>query len=125
MATPSAMTCTKYLFTQHVLHSGGSGLQKKLQTKSTTTMETIVQNAWSKAKPLFKSFTIAALILLLLIPTHYVKNLIEEREQRQKEAISEVSRYAADQSANKHRDDQLRLIIIADVKYCRVQQVCQ
>ncbi|HYH13852.1 MAG TPA: cell envelope integrity protein CreD, partial [Flavisolibacter sp.] len=34
---------------------------------------------------------ISILILLLLIPTHYVKNLIEEREARQKDAIAEVS----------------------------------
>ena len=34
---------------------------------------------------------IVGLVLLLLIPTFYVQNLVSEREQRQKEAINEVS----------------------------------
>ncbi|MDB5196387.1 MAG: creD [Flaviaesturariibacter sp.] len=54
-------------------------------------METATQNLWSKSKVLIKGFVIGFLVLLLLIPTFYVQNLIEEREQRQKEAIAEVS----------------------------------
>lgn len=55
-------------------------------------METsLVENVWEKSKVLLKGLIIAGLVLLLLIPTYYVKNLIEEREQRQKAAIAEVS----------------------------------
>ena len=54
-------------------------------------METVVQRIWTKSKLLIKGFIIALLVLLLQIPAYYVKNLIEEREGRQKEAITEVS----------------------------------
>jgi inner membrane protein len=54
-------------------------------------METIVQNVWNKSKLLIKGLIIALLILLLQIPAYYVKGLIEEREQRQQQAITEVS----------------------------------
>lgn len=54
-------------------------------------METVAQNVWTKSKLLIKSGIIALIILLLQIPTYYVKDLIEERESRQKEAITEVS----------------------------------
>ena len=54
-------------------------------------METVVQNVWTKSKLLIKSGVIGLIILILQIPTFYVKNLIEERESRQKEAIAEVS----------------------------------
>lgn len=54
-------------------------------------METVIQNAWSGTKLLIKSLIIGGIILILLIPTFYVQNLIHEREQRQKEAIAEVS----------------------------------
>ena len=53
----------------------------------TTTLETV----WSKSKILVKGLIIFLLVLFLLIPTYYVQELIEEREARQKEAISEVS----------------------------------
>ena len=54
-------------------------------------METVPQNIWTKSKLLIKSVIIGLIILVLQIPTYYVKNLIEERETRQKEAIAEVS----------------------------------
>ena len=54
-------------------------------------METVAQSVWTKSKLLIKSIIIGLIILLLQIPTYYVKNLIEEREERQKEAIAEVS----------------------------------
>ncbi len=54
-------------------------------------METVAQNIWSKSKLLIKGLIIGLLVLLLLIPTFYVQNLIQEREARQKEAIAEVS----------------------------------
>jgi inner membrane protein len=54
-------------------------------------METVAQTIWSRSKLLVKGFIIGMLVLLLLIPTYYVQNLIQEREARQKEAITEVS----------------------------------
>src|SRR6478672_13903666 len=54
-------------------------------------METIIENVWTKSKLLIKALIIGILVLLLQIPAFYVKNLIEEREARQKEAIAEVS----------------------------------
>lgn len=54
-------------------------------------METFIETAWKKSKLLLKAMVISVLALLLLIPTFHVQNLIEEREQRQKEAIAEVS----------------------------------
>jgi inner membrane protein len=54
-------------------------------------METVAQSVWSKSKVLIKALIIGFMVLLLLIPTFYVQHLIEEREQRQKEAIAEVS----------------------------------
>jgi inner membrane protein len=54
-------------------------------------METTIETVWSKSKVLVKGLIIAFLVLLLIIPTLYVQHLIEEREQRQKEAVTEVS----------------------------------
>jgi inner membrane protein len=54
-------------------------------------METIIESAWNKSKLLVKAVIIGVLVLVLMIPTYYVQNLIEEREQRQKEATVEVS----------------------------------
>lgn len=54
-------------------------------------METVVQSVWSKSKILIKGLVIGLLVLILLIPTLYVQNLIEEREARQRAAITEVS----------------------------------
>jgi inner membrane protein len=46
---------------------------------------------WQKSKLLIKGLIIGVLVLLLLIPAYFVQNLIKEREQRQKEAVVEVS----------------------------------
>ena len=54
-------------------------------------MESVAENFWSKSKLLIKGFIIGVLVLLLIIPSLYVQNLVAEREQRQKEAIAEVS----------------------------------
>ncbi len=54
-------------------------------------MTTASESIWQKSKVLIKGLLIGFLVLLLLIPTFLVRNLIEEREQRQKEAIHEVS----------------------------------
>jgi len=54
-------------------------------------METIVQNVWTKTKILVKALIIGGIVLILQIPTLFIQDLIKEREQRQKEAIAEVS----------------------------------
>jgi inner membrane protein len=54
-------------------------------------MESVVQTVWTKTKVLVKALIIGGIILILQIPTWYVTDLIQEREQRQKEAIAEVS----------------------------------
>ncbi|HEV8504614.1 MAG TPA: cell envelope integrity protein CreD [Chitinophagaceae bacterium] len=59
-------------------------------------METIIQNTWQKSKLIVKGLIIGILALLLLIPADFVQNLIKEREARQKEAFTEVSRKWAD-----------------------------
>lgn len=62
-------------------------------------METIIQNVWTKSKLLIKGLIIGLLALLLQIPAFYVKDLVEEREARQKEAVAEVSsKWAAAQT---------------------------
>ncbi len=54
-------------------------------------METVVQSVWTKTKVLVKALIIGGIVLILQIPTFFVQDLIKEREQRQKEAIAEVS----------------------------------
>ncbi|MEI9811034.1 MAG: cell envelope integrity protein CreD [Bacteroidota bacterium] len=54
-------------------------------------METLVTSFWQNSKLLIKGLMIGALVLFLLIPAHFVQDLIKEREGRQKEAVSEVS----------------------------------
>ena len=52
---------------------------------------TALQKIWTKSKLLIKGFVIVLLILLLQLPAYYVQKLVEERENRQREAITEVS----------------------------------
>ncbi len=54
-------------------------------------MDTITTNIWQKSKLLVKGLLIGVLILFLLIPAHFVQEVISEREARQKEAFNEVS----------------------------------
>lgn len=54
-------------------------------------METTIEKIWTKSKVLIKAFIIGGILLILQIPTFYVSDLVNEREQRQKEAIEEVS----------------------------------
>jgi inner membrane protein len=61
-------------------------------------METIIESAWNKSKLLVKAVIIGVLVLVLMIPTYYVQNLIEEREQRQKEATEVSSKWAGKQN---------------------------
>jgi inner membrane protein len=48
-------------------------------------------NNWLKQSITIRIFTIGILILLLLIPVSMVESIIKEREERQEEAITEVS----------------------------------
>jgi inner membrane protein len=54
-------------------------------------METVVTSIWQKSKVIIKALVIGIMALLLLIPTFFVQDLIKERENRQKEAVLEVS----------------------------------
>ncbi len=54
---------------------------------------------WKNSRILFKSALICALILLLLIPTAFIQSLVSERQQRQQDAIKEISaRWAGSQT---------------------------
>jgi inner membrane protein len=46
---------------------------------------------WKANRIIFKSFFIGFLVLLLLIPTFFIRNLVSERQDRQNEAVSEIS----------------------------------
>lgn len=54
-------------------------------------METVATNVWQRSKLLVKGLLIGSLVLFLLIPAYFVQNVISEREERQKEAFTEVS----------------------------------
>jgi len=54
-------------------------------------METVVESIWTKSKVLIKGLVIAVMALLLMIPAAFISDLVQEREQRQKEAVAEVS----------------------------------
>ena len=52
---------------------------------------TIISGFWKANKIILKSFLIGFLVLLLLIPTFFIQNLVSERQDRQKEAVTEIS----------------------------------
>ncbi|HWK04534.1 MAG TPA: cell envelope integrity protein CreD [Puia sp.] len=52
---------------------------------------TIISSFWKANKIILKSFFIGFLVLLLLIPTYFIQNLVSERQDRQKEAVTEIS----------------------------------
>jgi inner membrane protein len=54
-------------------------------------MENVIITLWNRNKIILKSFWIGILSLLLLIPTLFIQNLVEERQHRQQEAVTEVS----------------------------------
>ncbi|MFL5787392.1 MAG: cell envelope integrity protein CreD [Flavisolibacter sp.] len=54
-------------------------------------IEITANNIVSGGKLLIKSLIIGLIVLILLLPTFSVESLIKEREQRQREAITEVS----------------------------------
>ena len=62
-------------------------------------MENVIITLWNRNKIILKSFWIGILSLLLLVPTLFIQNLVEERQQRQQEAVTEVSsRWAGTQT---------------------------
>src|SRR6185503_1777002 len=56
-------------------------------TKSTTTLDSLLD----KSKLFFKAVIIFVMAFFLWVPTNFIRNVINERENRQKEAIEEVS----------------------------------
>ena len=56
-----------------------------------TTLQETVKTAWHKSKWIIKGCIIGFLALVMMIPILYVKNLVCEREERQKEAAREIS----------------------------------
>ncbi len=64
-----------------------------------TTLQQTAKTVWQKSKWLIKGGIIGFMALLMLIPTFYVKDLIFEREKRQKEAAYEItSKWAGPQN---------------------------
>jgi inner membrane protein len=62
-------------------------------------MDNVLSTFWNRNKIILKSFLIGFLILLLLIPQYFIQNLVSERQERQKTAVSEVSgRWAGSQT---------------------------
>jgi inner membrane protein len=51
----------------------------------------MLNSFWKANKIILKSFLIGFLVLLLLIPTYFIQNLVSERQDRQKEAVAEIS----------------------------------
>jgi inner membrane protein len=56
-----------------------------------TTTESTAGAIWQKSKWIIKGCIIGLLAILMMIPMLYVKNLIKEREERQREATNEIS----------------------------------
>jgi inner membrane protein len=56
-----------------------------------TNLQETITTAWQKSKWIVKGFIIGFIALAMMIPMLYVKNLIFEREERQKEATREIS----------------------------------
>ena len=54
-------------------------------------MESLVNSIWQKSKLIIKGLIIGVLALLLLIPAHFVQELVQERQARQQEAFNELS----------------------------------
>lgn len=59
----------------------------------------ILQTFWKANRIMLKSFLIGFLVLLLLIPTFFIQSLVSERQDRQNEAVKEISsRWAGPQT---------------------------
>jgi len=56
-----------------------------------TNLQATLKTAWQKSKWIVKGFIIGFIALIMMIPMLYVKDLVIEREERQKEAAREIS----------------------------------
>lgn len=56
-----------------------------------------LERAWQKSKWMVKGLIVGFIALLLMIPMAYVKDLVREREERQKQVVSEISQKWAGQ----------------------------
>src|ERR1700753_223143 len=54
-------------------------------------MENMISQFWNRNRIVLKSFWIGFLILVLLIPTLLINNLVSERQDRQRQAVEEIS----------------------------------
>ncbi len=54
-------------------------------------ISTSLENTWQKSKWMVKGLIVGCIALLLMIPMSYVKDLVREREERQKEVVAEIS----------------------------------
>jgi inner membrane protein len=84
LAVAICSVCLAWQFTQtHIIHF----FQSTIQSDNTHVMETVP----SSPSILTKALITGGLILLMLIPTVFIVNLVNERKQRQKEITQEVS----------------------------------
>ena len=70
-------------------------------------MENVISQFWNRNRIVLKSFWIGFLVLLLLIPTFLINGLVTERQDREREAVAEISsRWAGagdgDRSGDRH-----------------------
>lgn len=97
LASFSSLRPSYYYFNSNTQQpdSYGSILQQLFfNTLKTTNMyndEPVTPVSQPNNKILFKGLITGALILLMLIPTIFISNLVDEREARQKEVVKEVS----------------------------------
>ncbi|HEY4208127.1 MAG TPA: cell envelope integrity protein CreD [Puia sp.] len=62
-------------------------------------MENIIKTFWDRNKIILKSFFIGILVLILLIPAAFIQSLVNERQARQEEAVTEIrSKWAGPQT---------------------------
>jgi inner membrane protein len=54
-------------------------------------MENMISQFWNRNRIVLKSFWIGFLVLLLLIPTFLISGLVNERQDRHQEAVTEIS----------------------------------
>lgn len=88
--------CYYYFNKNTVLPSSYSNILHQLFFNNTKTTTMYTEQPATAASPqtnkiLIKGLITGALILLMLIPTIFISNLVEEREARQKEVVKEVS----------------------------------
>ncbi|HLX67418.1 MAG TPA: inner membrane CreD family protein, partial [Puia sp.] len=54
-------------------------------------MENVISQFWNRNRIVLKSFWIGFLVLLLLIPTFLINGLVNERQDRERAAVAEIS----------------------------------